>query len=134
MTIHRLEHWEWGCFCSFASRQLIGKRAGIESLALDLGCLLSVNQVPIHGLYYDPTRDVLEIRLADILHRIHRPREMYVDNLLHGLVNFTVIDAGGARQIVMIHESLMLAAPQDGNSASGTPPTNRHHLKMPHGF
>ena len=51
-----------------------------------------------------------------------------------GLVNFTVIDAEGARQIVMIHEPLMLAAPQDGNSASGTPPINRHHLKMPHGF
>ena len=134
MTIRRLDHWEWGRFCSFASRQLIGKRADIETLSLDCGCLLSVNRVPIHGLYYDPTRDVIEIGLTDILHRIHRPREMYVDKLIHGLVNFTVIDAEGARQIVMIHEPLMLAAPQDGNSASGSTSTNHHHLKMLYEF
>ena len=122
MTIRRLEHSEWGRFCSFASRHLIGKRADIETLSLDMGRRLSVNRLPIHRLYYDPNGDVIEIWLADVLHRIHRPREMYVDNLLIGLVNFVVIDAEGARQIVMLHEPLMLAAPKDGNSASGTLP------------
>jgi hypothetical protein len=134
MTIRRLERWEWGRFCSFASRYLIGKRADIETLSLDMGRRLSLNRVPIQDLYYDPNRDVIEIWLADILHRIHRPREMYADNLPHGLVNFTVIDAEGARQIVVLHEPLMLAAPQDGNSAPGTIPTNHHHSKMPHEY
>ena len=112
MTIRRLEHWEWVRFCSFASRYLIGKRADIETLSLDMGHRLSVNRVPIHGFYYDSNRDVIEISLADVLHRIHRPREIYVDNLPHGLVNFTVIDAEGTRQIVMLHEPVMLAAPE----------------------
>jgi hypothetical protein len=58
----------------------------------------------------ESTPDVIEIGLADTLHRIHR--EMYVDSLPHGLANFTVIDAEGARQIVMFHEPLMLAAPE----------------------
>jgi hypothetical protein len=111
MTIRRLEHWEWAGFCSFASRFLIGKRADIETLSLDEGCRLSVNRVPIHGFFYDSNRDVIEIWLADDSLRIHRPREMYVDNLPHGLVNFTVVDAEGTRQIIMLHEPLMLAAP-----------------------
>jgi hypothetical protein len=112
MTIRRLEHWEWVRFCSFASRYLIGKRADIETLSLDMGRRLSVNRVPIHGFYYDSNRDVIEISLVDVLHRIHRPREIYVDNLPHGLVNFTVIDAEGTRQVVMLHEPVMLAAPE----------------------
>ena len=111
MTIHKLEHWEWSRFCSFASRYLIGKRADIETLSLETGCRKSATRVPIHGFHYDSEGDVIEIWLADTSHRIHRPREMYVDNLPHSLVNFTVIDAEGARQIVMLHEPLMLTAP-----------------------
>jgi hypothetical protein len=111
MTIRRLEHWEWSRFCTFASRYLIGKRIDIETLSLDEGRRLSVYRVPIQGLCYDPTRDVIEIWLADNLHRIHRPREMYVDNFPHGLVNFNVIDAEGARKIATLHEPLMLTAP-----------------------
>jgi Family of unknown function (DUF5335) len=111
MTIRRLEHWEWGRFCSFASRYLIGKRVVIETLSLDEGRRLAVGRVPIHGFRYDPKRDVIEIWLADRSHRIHRPREIYVDNFPHGLVNFNVIDAEGARKIVTLHEPLMLTAP-----------------------
>jgi len=111
MAIRRLERGEWDRFCSFASRYLIGKRADIETLSSDIGRHLSVDRAPIHGVYYDPNRDVIEIWLTDISHRIHRPREIYVDDLPYGLVNFTVIDAEGARRIIVLHEPLMLAAP-----------------------
>ena len=132
MTIRRLEHWEWARFCSFASRYLIGKRADIETLSLDIGRRLSVNRVPIHGFFYDSNRDVIEIWLADDLHRIHRPREIYVDSLPHRLVNFTVIDAEGAREIVMLHEPLMLAAPREG--ISGPADATLQHSRMPSEF
>jgi hypothetical protein len=135
MTIRRLEHWEWGRFCSFASRYLIGKRADIETLSVNMGRRLSVNRVPLHGFYYDPNRDVIEIWLAGISHRIHRPREMYVDNLPHGPVNFTVTDVEGARHIIMFHEPPMLAAPARRFSAPGTiPHTTRHHSRKPYDF
>jgi len=117
MAIRRLDCWEWDRFCSFASRYVLGKRADIETLSPDMGYRLSADRAPIHGLYYDSSRDLIEIWLTDTAHRIHRPREIYVDDLAHGLLNFTVIDAEGARQIIVLHEPLMLAAPQVGNSA-----------------
>ena len=111
MTIRRLERSEWGEFFSFASRFIAGKRADIETLSLQIGCRLCVRRALIHHLYYHPRRDVIEILLTGITHPIHRPRKMYVDDCPSHLVNFTVIDADGAYQIITLYEPLMLSAP-----------------------
>jgi hypothetical protein len=41
-----------------------------------------------------------------------RPRELYVDEELLGIVSFQIIDAEGVRQIVTLRDPLMLPGPE----------------------
>jgi hypothetical protein len=111
MTIRRLERSEWSSFCALAWRRVIGKRAEIEALSLQIGRQLAVPRLPIYGIHYDPRGDVIKILLADHEHLIYRPREVYVDDQPERLLSLEIIDADGAQQIIVLHESLMLPAP-----------------------
>jgi Family of unknown function (DUF5335) len=111
MGIRRLERWEWCHFCAFASRYVIGRRADIELLSFRFGRRVPVQQMPVLGLNYDPRRDIIKILLAAADHQIHRPREMHVDLRPICLANFTVIDADGTQEIIVLHEPVLLAAP-----------------------
>ena len=118
MAARKIYRGEWDQFCSFASRYALGKRAHIETLSLHKGSRLEVDGVPIQGFFFDSDRDVIELWAAENPYRIHRPREIYADDVMAGLPHFAVIDSEGVRHIVVIREPISIAGPQE-NSQSG---------------
>lgn len=120
MATRKLYRGEWDQFCLIASRYALGKRAHIETLSLDQGSRFEVDGVPIHGLFFDADRDVIELWATDNAYRIHRPRAIYADDFTAGLPHFAVMDSEGVRHIVVISEPLSLAAPLGDPRASET--------------
>jgi hypothetical protein len=111
MAIRKLERRDWGWFCIRVSRVFIGKQADIEVASLQIGFQLEVRRLPLIGMSYDSSSDVLQLLVGDSSHHIRAPRELYVDEDPLGLITFQIIDAEGTRQIVTLREPLRLPAP-----------------------
>jgi len=115
MSIRRLERGEWTGFCIYATRVLVGKRAEMEVLSLELGSQVEVRRVPLSGMAYDAASDVLELLFGDEMdHLIRAPRELYVDEESLGIVSLQIVDSGGIRQIITLRDPLLLASPDNG--------------------
>jgi len=114
MGIRRLERREWRGFCIYASRVLIGKHVEMQVLSLQFGSQVGARRVPLFGMAYDPASDVLELLFGDELdHLIRAPRELYVDEGSLGIVSLQIVDSDGIRQIVTLHDPLLLASPDN---------------------
>jgi Family of unknown function (DUF5335) len=111
MTIRKLERGDWSGFCIRATRGFVGKRVDIEVASLQIGSQLEARLLPLNGMSYDPTSDVLELLVGEVEHLIRAPRELYVDEELLGLVSLQIVDADGVRQIVTLRDPLMLPGP-----------------------
>jgi hypothetical protein len=111
MAIRKLEKSEWRAFLDGLSKLLEGKRAEIEVASLKLGDEIEAEWLPLLGLTYDPKDDLFEVALEGIDHMIPKPREIYADDNVGGLMSIEVVDADGARQIIKLRDPLMLPAP-----------------------
>jgi hypothetical protein len=111
MTIRKLERNEWYGFCLRASRGFVGKHVEIEIVSLQIGSQFEARRLPLLGMAYDPKSDVLEMLIGELDHLVRAPRELYVDEELFGISSLQIIDAEGIRQIITLHEPLMLPAP-----------------------
>jgi hypothetical protein len=94
-----------------ASRGFLGRQADIEVASPQMGCQLEARRLPLIGMSYDPTSDVLELMVGELNQLIRGPREVYVDEGPLGIVIVQIIDAGGVRRIVTLREPLMLPGP-----------------------
>lgn len=112
MTSHRLEKREWRGFCDRVSLGLAGKRAAIEIASLEVGTHLQARWLPVMGLAYDPTEDVIEILLDGLEHMVFNPRELYVDYGPGGVESLGIVDHDRGWQIVLLRDPLMLPAPR----------------------
>jgi hypothetical protein len=56
-------------------------------------------ELPLLGLAYDPKDDLFEVSLDGVDHMIPKPREIYIDDGVGGLMSIEIIDADGAKQI-----------------------------------
>jgi hypothetical protein len=106
----KLEKSQWGAYFDRMSKALIGKRAEIEVTSLKIGDKIEAEWVPLHGISYDPKNDVIDIAVEGLDHRIQHPREVYVEEDGLELSGLEVLDAEGARQIVVLKDPLMLPA------------------------
>jgi hypothetical protein len=111
MAIRKLEKSEWRAFFNGITELLEGKRAEIEVASLRLGDQIEAEWLPLLGLTYDPKDDLFEVALEGIDHMIPKPREIYVDDNVGGLMSIEIVDADGARQIIKLRDPLMLPAP-----------------------
>ncbi len=111
MTIRRLDRAEWTGFCIRASRGFIGRWANIEIASQEIGFQIEARRLPLLGMVYDARSDVLEILVGELDHLIRSPREFYVDEEPVGILSLQIVDADGVRQIVTLHDPLMLPAP-----------------------
>jgi hypothetical protein len=107
----QLEKSQWRAYFDRMSKALVGKRAEIEIASLKLGDQIAAEWLPLLGISYDPKNDLIEIALDGVDHLIHKPHEVYVEENGLELSSLEVIDAEGARQIVVLKGSLMLPAP-----------------------
>jgi hypothetical protein len=107
----QLEKSQWRAYFDRMSKALVGKRAEIEVASLKLGDQIAAEWLPLLGISYDPKNDLIEIALDGVDHLIRKPGEVYVEENGLELSSLEVIDAEGARQIVVLRDSLMLPAP-----------------------
>lgn len=107
----RLSRDEWQSHCDRLSRALVGERAELEVVSLDLGDQVQDDWVRLHGVAYDPRNDVFEIALEGLDHLIERPQEVYVEEDPAGLASMEIVDAEGTRQILRMREPVTLPAP-----------------------
>jgi hypothetical protein len=113
----KLEKSIWRPYFDAVSKVLSGKRAEIEVAALDLGDQIQAKWLPLLGITYDPKGDLIEVALEGVDHLIPQPLEVWVETEGLDLSSIEVIDANGVRQIVMLHDSLMLPAPEHARPA-----------------
>jgi hypothetical protein len=111
MAIRKVDKKEWRAFLDGVSKALQGARAEIEVLSLALGDQLEAEWLPLLGMTYEPREDVVEVALEGVDHMIWKPREIYVDEGVGGIMSVEIVDPEGVRQIVKLREPLMLPAP-----------------------
>jgi hypothetical protein len=108
----KLEKSIWRPYFDSVSKVLTGKRAEIEVAALDLGDQIEAEWLPLAGITYDPKNDLIEVALEGVDHLINHPREVWVEAQGVDVSSIEIVDANGARQIIMLKDPLMLPAPQ----------------------
>jgi hypothetical protein len=109
--IQKIEKANWPAFLDFLSKALIGKRAEIEVASLRLGDQIEAEWVPLLGIRYDPSNDVVVIELVQFEHVVPTPRELYFDEKAGQWAALEIVDAEGARHILQLKDPLMLPAP-----------------------
>jgi hypothetical protein len=114
MRTRKLERSEWQTYCDRISRALIGKRAEVEVVSLDLGRQVEAEWLPIYGITFDPKDEAFEIALEGLDHRVRQPREFHVVEGPQGLSSLEIVDADGLRQIVRLKDPLALPPPERG--------------------
>ena len=111
MTVRKLDKANWHAFFDFISKILEGKQVEIEVTSLALGDQVEAEWLPLLGLVYDPKDDLVEVALEGVDHMIPKPREIYVEDGLEGLMSIEIVDAEGTKQIIKLRDPLMLPAP-----------------------
>ena len=111
MTVQKLEKGQWRSFFDRLSKGLDGKQAEIEIASLNLGTQVEAEWLPLLGIVYDPRADMIEVALDGLDHMIPKPREIYVDEGLGGLMSIEIVDAEDTKQIIKLRDPLMLPPP-----------------------
>jgi hypothetical protein len=106
----QLEKSQWRVYFDRMSASLVGKRAEIEVIALDLGDQVQAEWLPLIGISYDPKNDIIEVALEGLDHLIHKPREVFVEENGPELSSLEIVDAAGVRQLVLLKDPLLLPA------------------------
>lgn len=106
MATRELARGEWRRYCDQVSKALVGKRAELEVVSLELGDHVAAKWLPLLGVVYDPRADIFEIALEGIGHSIREPREVYVEETPRGLVALEILAADETRQILRLREPL----------------------------
>ena len=112
MSVHQVEKNNWKAFFDTLTRTLVGKRAEVEVASLDLGDQIEAEWLPLIGIAYDPKDDLIEVALEGLDHMILKPREVYVDFNVGGLIGLAVIDSDHVRQIIKLKEPVALPVPE----------------------
>ena len=108
MALSRLERPQWQAYFDGMSKLLDGKRAEIEVDALAIGSQIEAEWVPLLGITYDPKGDVVDVALEGLGHLIHKPREVYVEQVATSVNSVEVIGSDDVRHIIRLREPLML--------------------------
>jgi hypothetical protein len=112
MTARKLDKKEWQAFLDRVSTLLEGVQAEIEVASLALGDQVQAKWLPLLGLVYDRKSDLVEVALDGLDHMIRKPREIYADVGVDGLLSLEIVDADGVKQVMRFKDPLMLPAPQ----------------------
>lgn len=111
MALSKLEKPKWHAYFDHMSKVLDGKRVEIEVDALAIGSQIEAEWLPLLGITYDPKDDVVEVALEGLDHMIHKPRDVFVDQIAVDLSSVEVIDNDDFRHIIKLRDPLMLPPP-----------------------
>ena len=97
MPLRRPEKSEWRAYCDRLSKHLATIRSEPVTASLVVNHDEVAEWVLLLGITYEPKKDLFEIMLQELEHRIHSPRTLYVDEGPSGVAALEIIDAGGLR-------------------------------------
>jgi hypothetical protein len=109
MSGQKIEKAEWQDFFCSLSRCVNGMLAELVFDPTDPGAYLKSCPLPLVGVIYNPTVDVLKITLEGLDQTITSLREVSVVSEAGELLCFEVIDSQGGRQIVHLMRPLKRA-------------------------
>ena len=117
MAATEIDRSRWAPFLDTVTNSLIGKRAEIEVVSLDLGDQIQAEWTPLIGITYDRKNDLIEIALDELDHMVRSPRQLFVDYAVGDIVAaIEIVDGEGNRQIVKFRDPLALPAPSVAES------------------
>jgi hypothetical protein len=95
-----LERRDWQNILDHISRAESSHKVTIEVDREDLGAQREVENVPLHGVSYDPKGDSIAIRAGAVEHMIARPERIDVAHAGTDLIAMEVTDTGKTRHLV----------------------------------
>lgn len=111
MTTSRLDKARWQSYFDQVSKALTGKQAEIEVNSLKLGTQFEAKWAPFYGITYDPRSDIIEVIVEGLDHRIHNPKEIFVEHDEAEMRSVEIVDQDDVQQIVRLRNPGMLPTP-----------------------
>jgi Family of unknown function (DUF5335) len=97
MTLRKLDKSEWHVYCDEFSKSLVGSRLEHAAAFLTVNHDVVAQSVPLLGIAYESKKDLFDVMLQDLEHRVLHPQTLYVDEGPRGIAALEIIDAGGLR-------------------------------------
>jgi hypothetical protein len=116
MTHEKIEKTSWHGFFDVVSKVLEGRHVDVEVVGIDVGDQIEDKELPLSGITYDAKDDSLYIYLHEpnvfkhAAHRVHSPKEVYVQTGATGLSRVAILDNEGHELLVHFREPLLLPA------------------------
>jgi hypothetical protein len=109
MPARTIDKSGWRAYCDRFSKDLVHSLWETATASLVVNHEVVAEWVPLLGITYEPQKDVLEITLRDLDHRVRRPQILYVDEGPQGIAGLEIIDADGLRHTLTLSKPLKLA-------------------------
>jgi hypothetical protein len=109
MPARTIDKSGWRAYCDRFSKDLVHSLWETATASLVVNHEVVAEWVPLRGITYEPQKDVLEITLRDLDHRVRRPQILYVDEGPQGIAGLEIIDADGLRHTLTLSKPLKLA-------------------------
>jgi hypothetical protein len=109
MPARNIDKSGWRAYCDRFSKDLVHSLWETATASLVVNHEVVAEWVPLRGITYEPQKDVLEITLRDLDHRVRRPQILYVDEGPRGVAGLEIIAADGLRHTLTLSKPLQLA-------------------------
>jgi hypothetical protein len=111
MATRKLEKQDLAAYVDHVAKTLGTEDVRIEVASLDFGDQIEAEWVGLTNISDDPHNDVIDIGCDRLSHRIHNPHIVYVREGDDGLESIDVERADGVKEIIQLHQPLLLPAP-----------------------
>jgi len=91
MPLRKLEKSDWRYYSAHLSKALAIRRSEANTASLAVSRQVAAEWVPLLGVTYETEKDLFEIALQHLEHRVRFPRTIYVDEGPKGTTGFKVI-------------------------------------------
>ena len=108
MALTQLGKSRWQEYFEHVSRALGAKLAEVEVTGLGLGAQVEAEWLPLVGISYDPSDDVLMVMLEGMEHPIRQPKQIHVEQDVESLWSIQAVDADGLHHILLLKDPLKL--------------------------
>jgi hypothetical protein len=111
MPARQIDKSGWRVYCDRLSKQLVGSLWETATASLVVNHEVVAEWLPLLGIgiTYEPQKDVLEITLRDLDHRVRRPQILYADEGPQGVAGLEIIDVDSLRHTLTLSKPLKLA-------------------------
>ena len=109
MPVRKIDKPGWLAYYDRLSKALVGNLRETATTSLVVNHEVVAEWVPLLGITYEAQKDVLEITLRDLDHRVRRPQILYADEGPRGIAGLEIIDADGLRHTLTLSKPLKLA-------------------------